>query len=82
MLYLHLIQTLFELGVRHREIIGELIVGLFFISGGGSVILGGVKAFKVVELFARAYKRINPSPTEIFEDAIDAVYEAFMAAIC
>jgi len=69
--------TEFEMGVKHGEMIGELIIGVFFISDGLSVYLSGLKAYKAVNLVAKTYRRINPSPRQIFEDSIDAVSEAF-----
>lgn len=67
----------FQIGVKHGEIIGEVIIGLFFISGGGSIYVGGLKAYKAVDLVAKTYKRVNSSRLQIFEDSIDALSEAF-----
>ena len=69
--------TEFELGVKHGEYLGEIIVGLLVVSGGGSVIVGAVKTCKAIELVAKTYKRINRSSTQLFNDAVDASFEAF-----
>ena len=67
----------FDLGVKHGEYVGEIIVGLLVLSGGGSVIVSAVKACKTVEVVAKTYKRINRSSVQLFNDAIDASFEAF-----
>lgn len=69
--------TEFQIGVKHGEIIGEVIIGLFFVSGGGSIFVGGLKAYKAIDFIAKTYKRVNSSPLQIFEDSIDAVSDAF-----
>jgi hypothetical protein len=69
--------TEFTLGVKHGEYVGELIILLLVISGGGSVIAGAVKTWKILDLVAKTYKRINRSSVQLFNDAIDASFDAF-----
>jgi hypothetical protein len=59
--------TEFELGMKHVEFLGEIIVGLLVVSGGGSGIVGVVKT----------YKRINVSPVQLFNDTVDASFDVF-----
>lgn len=48
--------TEFELGVKHGELLGEIILTLLVVSGGGSMITGAVKTYKTVDLFVKTYK--------------------------
>ena len=74
-------QTEFQAGVRHGEYVGEIVIGLFVISGGGSAIMGIVSTskgiYKAVNFVAKTYKRVNSSPEQLFEDSIDAISDAF-----
>lgn len=70
-------QTEFEVGVKHGEYLGEVIIGLLVISGSGSAIIGVVNTCKVVNFVAKTYKRVNSSPEELFEDSIHAINDAF-----
>jgi hypothetical protein len=70
-------KTNFELGVQHGEYLGEIIVGFLIISGGGSVIFGAIGACKTAERVVKTYKRINPSSQQLFEDAVNAINDAF-----
>lgn len=72
-----MLKTEFEVGVKHGEYLGEIIIGLLVISGGGSAILGVVNGCKAVNLVAKTYKRINSSPGQLFEDSINAINDAF-----
>ena len=67
----------FELGMKHGELLGEIIIVLLIVSGGGSAIVGAIKTYKVIDLFAKTYKRINQSPVQLFNDAVDASLDAF-----
>jgi uncharacterized membrane protein len=70
-------ETEFEIGVKHGEYLGEIIIGLFVISGGGSAIIGAVNTYKAVNFVAKTYKRVNSSPEQLLEDSIDAINDAF-----
>lgn len=70
-------KTAFELGVKHGEYLGEILIGVFLMSGGGSAVFAGVKAIKTINRIAKVHKRINFSPQQILEDSIDANFEAF-----
>ena len=70
-------QTEFEIGVKHGEYLGEIIIGLLTISGSGSALTGVVKTCKVVNFVAKTYKRVNSSPEQLFKDSIDAINDAF-----
>ena len=70
-------QTEFEIGVKHGEYLGEIIIGLLAISGSGSALRGVVKTCKVVNFVAKTYKRVNSSPEQLFEDSINAINDAF-----
>ena len=52
-------KTEFEIGVKHGEYLGEIVIGLLVISGGGSAILGVVNTCKAVNFVAKTYKRVN-----------------------
>ena len=70
-------QTEFEIGVKHGEYLGEIIIRLLTISGSGSALTSVVKTCKVVNFVAKTYKRVNSSPEELFKDSIDAINDAF-----
>lgn len=70
-------QTEFEVGLKHGEYFGEMIVGLLIISGGGSAIIGVVNTCKAVNFVSKTYKRVNSSPEQLFEDSINAINDAF-----
>ena len=70
-------QTEFEIGVKHGEYLGEIIIGLLTISGSGSALTSVVKTCKVVNFVAKTYKRVNSSPEQLFKDSIDAINDAF-----
>lgn len=70
-------ETEFEIGVKHGEYLGEIIIGLLVISGSGSAIVGVVKTYKAVNFVAKTYKRVNGSPQQLFEDSIDVINDAF-----
>ena len=74
-------QTEFEIGVKHGEYLGEIVIGLLVISGGGSAIMGVVSTCKgmskTVNFVAKTYKRVNSSPEQLFEDSINAISDAF-----
>jgi uncharacterized membrane protein len=70
-------QTEFEVGVKHGEYLGEIIIGLLVISGGGSAIIGVVNTCKAVNFVAKTYKRVNSSPEQLLEDSINAINDAF-----
>jgi len=69
--------TEFEVGIKHEEYLGEIIVGLLVISGGGSVMMSVVKTCKAVNFVAKTYKRLNSSPEQLLEDSIIAINDAF-----
>ena len=69
--------TEFQIGVKHGEYLGEIIIGLLVISGGGSAIAGLVKTYKTIDLVAKTYKRVNSSPEQLFRDSVDALNDAF-----
>lgn len=70
-------QTEFEVGVKHGEYLGEIIIGLLVVSGGGNAIIGVVKTCKAVNFVAKTYKRVNSSPEQLLEDSINAINDAF-----
>lgn len=70
-------KTEFEIGVKHGEYLGEIIIGLLVVSGGGSAIIGVVNTCKAVNFVAKTYKRVNSSPEQLFEDSINAINDAF-----
>ena len=69
--------TEFEVGVKHGEYLGEIIVGLLVISGSGSALIGAINTCKAVNFVAKTYKRVNSSPEQLFEDSITAINDAF-----
>lgn len=69
--------TEFEMGVKHGEYLGEIVLGLLVISGSGSAVLGIAKTCKAVNLVAKTYRRINSSPEQLLVDSIDAINDAF-----
>lgn len=70
-------KTTFEVGVKHGEFLGEIILGVFILGGGGSVVLTTLKTCQKINLVAKTYKRFNPSPKQLFDDSIDAITDAF-----
>lgn len=70
-------KTEFEIGVKHGEYLGEIVIGLLVISGGGSAIPNVVNTRKAVNFVAKTYKRVNSSPEQLFEDSINAINDAF-----
>ena len=70
-------QTQFEVGVKHGEYLGEIIIGLLVVSGGGSAIIGVVNTCKAVNFVAKTYKRVTSSPEQLLEDSINAINDAF-----
>ena len=70
-------QTEFEVGVKHGEYLGEIIIGLIVISGGGSVVVGVSNTCKAVNFVAKTYKRVTSSPEQLLEDYVDAINDAF-----
>lgn len=70
-------KTEFEVGVKHGEYVGEIIIGLLVISGRGSAIIGAVNTCKAFNFVAKTYKRVNSSPEQLFEDSINAINDAF-----
>ena len=70
-------KTEFEIGVKHGELVGEVVIGLLCLSGGGSIIIGVMKTCNAVNVVAKTYKRINSSPEQLLEDSIIAVSNAF-----
>lgn len=70
-------QTEFQIGVKHGEIVGEIIITAFVITGGGSMLRGIFTTCKTVNFVAKTYKRINASPEQLFRDSIDAINDAF-----
>ena len=45
--------TEFEMGVKHGEYLGEIVLGLLVISGSGSAVIGIAKTCKAVNLVAK-----------------------------
>ena len=45
----------FEIGVKHGEFLGEIIVGLLVVSGGGSRILGTINTYKAVNFLPKTH---------------------------
>lgn len=70
-------QTEFEIGVKHRKYLGEMIIRLLVVSGGGSAITGVVKTYKTFNFVAKTYKRVNSSPEQLLEDSINSINDAF-----
>lgn len=70
-------QTEFEVGIKHGEFLGEIIIGLLFVSGGGSTILGVANTCKTVNFVAKTYKRVSSSPEQLLEDSMNAINDAF-----
>ena len=62
------------MGVKHGEFLGEIIIGILFISGNGSAIAGAVKTCKAVSFVAKTCKRVNFSRQQILEDSINDAF--------
>lgn len=73
----NMVETSFETGVQHGEILGEIIIGMVAISGQGSLIFGTLATYRAVELIAQTHRRTSVSEEALFEEAIEAINHAF-----
>lgn len=70
-------KTSFEMGVKHGEFLGEIILGVFILSGAGSVVMTTLQTCKTINFVSKTYKRFNPDSEKLFQESIDAISDAF-----
>jgi len=63
--------------IKHGEFLGEIILGVFILSGGGSVVMTTLQTCKTINFAAKTYKRFNPDSEKLFQESIDAISDAF-----